>query len=140
MIGQESNGKGGTRARNATPPAPQSTVPGPHVSRFPERRAVLGVDPGLNCTGYAILERGTRGPVLREAGVIRSTAKLTLAERVAEIGCGLRDVLTQYNVEAMAVEQVFSTGQYPKTALLMAHARGAILFAAAERNVRIIHY
>lgn len=103
-------------------------------------RCVLGIDPGLNCTGYAILERGVRGPVLREAGVIRSTAKLTLAERVAEIGQGLRDVLEQYEPEAMAVEQVFSTGQYPKTALLMAHARGAILFAAAERNVRIIHY
>ena len=100
----------------------------------------LGIDPGLNRTGYAVFERTARGPALREGGVIRSTQKLTLAERVLEIGQGLREVLDQYQPEVMAIEQVFSTGQYPKTALLMAHARGAILYAAAERNVRIVHY
>jgi crossover junction endodeoxyribonuclease RuvC len=40
----------------------------------------------------------------------------------------------------MAVEQVFSTGSYPKTALLMAHARGAILFTAASLSVEVVHY
>lgn len=100
----------------------------------------LGIDPGLNRTGYAVFERGMRGPVLKEGGVIRSTQKLTLAERVLEIGQGLREVLVQYQPAVMAIEQVFSTGQYPKTALLMAHARGAILYAAAEQNVRVVHY
>lgn len=101
---------------------------------------VLGVDPGLNRTGYAVLDRGSRGPVLREAGVIRSTPKLTLAERVLEIGQGLREVCEQYRPRVMAIEQVFSTGQYPKTALLMAHARGAILFTAAEAQLNVVHY
>src|SRR5262245_4055110 len=101
---------------------------------------VLGIDPGLNCTGYALISRGRRGPILSEGGVIRSTAKLPLAERVCEIGRGLREVFEQHHPEVMAIEQVFSTGKFPKTALLMAHARGAILFAAAEHNVRIVHY
>jgi crossover junction endodeoxyribonuclease RuvC len=100
----------------------------------------LGIDPGLNCTGYAVLERGSRGPVLREGGVIRSTQKLSLSQRVLEIGQGVREVLEQYQPAVMAIEQVFSTVQYPKTALLMAHARGAILFAAAERNAQVVHY
>ncbi|MFN0052793.1 MAG: crossover junction endodeoxyribonuclease RuvC [Planctomycetales bacterium] len=100
----------------------------------------LGVDPGLNRTGYAVLDRGSRGPVLREAGVIRSTPKLTLAERVLEIALGLREVFEQYKPEVMAIEQVFSTGQFPKSALLMAHARGAILLTAAEQSVRVVHY
>jgi crossover junction endodeoxyribonuclease RuvC len=100
----------------------------------------LGIDPGLNRTGYAVFERRARGPVLCEAGVIRSTQKLTLAERVLEIGQGIRELLEQFQPSVMAIEQVFSTGQYPKTALLMAHARGAILYAAAERNVRVVHY
>lgn len=100
----------------------------------------LGIDPGLNRTGYAVFERGKRGPVLCEGGVIRSTQKLTLSERVLEIGQGIREVLEQYEPSVMAIEQVFSTGQYPKTALLMAHARGAILYAAAERHVRVVHY
>ena len=100
----------------------------------------LGIDPGLNRTGYAILERSVRGPVLREGGVIRSTPALTLAERVFEIGTGLREVIAQYHPQAMAIEQIFSTPKHPKTAILMAHARGAILFAAAEAGIPIIHY
>jgi len=100
----------------------------------------LGIDPGLNRTGYAVFERGARGPVLCEGGVIRSTQKLPLAERVLEIGQGVREVLEQFRPSVVAIEQVFSTVQYPKTALLMAHARGAILYAAAEFGVPVVHY
>jgi crossover junction endodeoxyribonuclease RuvC len=100
----------------------------------------LGIDPGLNRTGYAVIERRSGRPALLEGGVIRSTQKLSLAERVLEIGEGIREVVEQYHPAIMAIEQVFSTVQYPKTALLMAHARGAILYAAAERKVRVVHY
>ena len=108
------------------------------IDELPAR--CLGIDPGLNRTGYAVLERGPRGPVLREGGVIRSTQKLSLSARVLEIGQGVREVLEQYQPSVMAIEQVFSTVQYPKTALLMAHARGAILFSAAQLGVEVVHY
>ena len=36
---------------------------------------ILGLDPGLQVTGYAVLEVADRGPVVCEAGVIRSAAK-----------------------------------------------------------------
>ena len=85
----------------------------------------LGVDPGLRRTGYAVIERTSRGPVLREAGVIRSDADLPLSQRVLEIGSGIRDVIEDYAPQVMAIEQVFSLGRNPKSALLMAHARGA---------------
>ncbi len=100
----------------------------------------LGIDPGLNRTGYAVLERTARGPILREGGVISSTPALSLAERVHEIGSGLREVIAQYRPQAMAIEQIFSTPKHPKTAILMAHARGAILFAAADAQLTIMHY
>ena len=101
---------------------------------------ILGVDPGLNRTGYAILERGVNGPVICEGGIIKSTTSLPLAERVCEIGNGLRDVLDEYEPAEMAIEQVFSLVRNPKSALLMAHARGVILMSAAERKVPVIHY
>ncbi|MBM4074538.1 MAG: crossover junction endodeoxyribonuclease RuvC [Planctomycetes bacterium] len=101
---------------------------------------VLGVDPGLNRTGYAILERSSNGPVLVEGGVIRSTPTGTLAERVHEIGDGIREVLSEFHPGVVALEQVFSTTQYPKTAILMAHARGAILYTAAQANIPVIDY
>ncbi len=100
----------------------------------------MGIDPGLCRTGYALLQRGPDGPILREGGVIRSTSKLTLSERVLEIAEGLREVMREYHPQVMAIEQIFSTVQFPKTAILMAHARGAILLTAAEYNVSVVDY
>jgi crossover junction endodeoxyribonuclease RuvC len=100
----------------------------------------LGIDPGLVRTGYALLERSVSGPVLREGGVIRSTSKLSLAERVYEIAVGMRELFDEFGPQVMAIEQVFSLSRNPKSALLMAHARGAILFTAAERKVPVVHF
>jgi crossover junction endodeoxyribonuclease RuvC len=111
-----------------------NTISGPPPDRY------LGIDPGLNRTGYAVIVRSPTGPVLLEAGVIRSRPAASLAERVAEIGLGVREVLDEFQPETLAIEQVFSHGSYPKSAVLMAHARGAILFAAAERHVPVLHY
>jgi crossover junction endodeoxyribonuclease RuvC len=101
---------------------------------------VLGVDPGLNRTGYAILERSAREPILREGGVIRSTAGLSVAERIVELGRGLREVIDEFKPQVLAIEQVFSTTKFPKTAILMAHARGALMFVAADLGIPIVHY
>ncbi|MCA9038926.1 MAG: crossover junction endodeoxyribonuclease RuvC [Planctomycetaceae bacterium] len=102
----------------------------------------LGIDPGLNRTGYALLnlEPGKREPSLLEGGIIRSTTSLSLAERVYEIGSGLREILDEFHPEVMGIEQVFTAYKNPKSALMMAHARGAILYAAAEKGLTIIHY
>jgi len=101
---------------------------------------ILGIDPGLNRTGYAILERSAHGPVICEGGFIKSTNDLPLSERVHEIGTGLRDVLEEYAPSVMAIEQVFSLVRNPKSAILMAHARGVILMTAAERKLPVVHY
>jgi crossover junction endodeoxyribonuclease RuvC len=87
---------------------------------------ILGIDPGLNRTGYAVLERSARGPVLREAGLVRSTQRLSLAERILEIGRGVKEVIEQYGPQSLAVEQVFSHAQLPKT--------------AAEAGLEVVHY
>lgn len=116
------------------------TLKSNHRGQSSKPQRILGVDPGLNRTGYAILERSATGPVLREGGVIRSTPSLSLVERVFEIGQGIREVIDEFAPEVLAIEQVFSTTKYPKTAILMAHARGALLFAAANAKVPVVHY
>ena len=108
--------------------------PGRIVDRY------LGVDPGLNRTGYALIERTAKGPLLREGGIVSSSRSDSLAQRVLEIGRGIREMLEEYQPQLMAIEQVFSYGKNPKTALLMAHARGAILLVAAEMQIPVLHY
>ena len=100
----------------------------------------LGIDPGLNRTGYALIERTSRGPFLREGGVIQSTKTLSLHQRVHEIGCGLREVLAELKPEIVAIEQVFSSAMNVKSSLLLAHARGAILMTIADAGIPVIHY
>lgn len=100
----------------------------------------LGIDPGLCRTGYALIERTSKGPVLREGGVIQSTKALSLHQRVHEIGCGIREVLAELKPEIVAIEQVFSNAQNVKSSLLLAHARGAILMMIAEVGIPVIHY
>lgn len=102
-------------------------------------KTILGVDPGLNRTGYAVLETGS-SVCLKEGGVIRSTNDQTLSHRVGEIGQGIAELIREFQPTAIAIEQVFSLTINPKSALLLAHARGAILYVASEASVPIIHY
>jgi crossover junction endodeoxyribonuclease RuvC len=77
---------------------------------------------------------------LCEAGVVRGTARGSLAERVRQIHDGLRDVIEALAPHAMALEEIYSHYDRPKTAILMGHARGVICLAAAEAGVPTFHY
>ncbi len=111
------------------------------MSQMPQQgERYIGIDPGLHRTGYAVLERTSREPRLLEGGVIASTVDNSLHLRVHELASGLQEVLDEFQPCCMAIEQIFSTGKYPKPALLMAHARGVILLAAAQREMQVVHY
>jgi crossover junction endodeoxyribonuclease RuvC len=101
---------------------------------------VLGVDPGLHTTGYGVLEWRAGGPVICEAGVVRSRAHAALETRLAEIYAGVLDVLQSFPPQAVAVEELYSHYERPRTAILMGHARGVICLAAATAQVPVRHY
>ncbi|QDT38525.1 crossover junction endodeoxyribonuclease RuvC [Stratiformator vulcanicus] len=101
---------------------------------------ILGIDPGLQRTGYAIIERTPRGPRLDEGGVVRSNPADSLVDRVTEIASGIEEILTECRPDRVALEQVFSHGRFPKTAILMSHARGAILAAIGRSKTPLSHY
>jgi len=92
---------------------------------------VPGFDPGLETTGYGVIE--CRGPLVRlvEAGAVRSRGA-SLEARLASIHRGVAEVLEVLRPTAMAIEQVFSHARFPRTAILMGHARGVICLAAAQ--------
>ena len=99
---------------------------------------LLGIDPGLNRTGYGVLQ--VPGPKLVDAGVIRTTPSDTLAERCFEIRRGLVEILDEHPIDVAAIEQVFSLPKNPKTAVLMAHARGVLIATLAEYSLLPEHY
>lgn len=102
---------------------------------------VVGVDPGLNVTGYAVLDASIRGGLVIEAGVIRPpSAGSTLGARLAYLHRGLEEVLSAFAPEALALERVHSHVKFPRTAILMSHARGVIMLAAAQRQIPVFGY
>jgi crossover junction endodeoxyribonuclease RuvC len=104
---------------------------------------ILGIDPGLQITGYAVLEPGHTGPLVCEAGVIRTTegrAPADMALRLRSLYNGLVEVIAQFSPGVVVVEQLYAHYQHPRTAILMAHARGVIFLAAAKHEVPVVSY
>ncbi len=98
---------------------------------------VLGIDPGLNITGYAVLEFGGREPAIVEAGTIRTSDKDTLARRIEQIHADLSVLLAELKPDAAAIEQLYAHYKHPRTAILMAHARGVIMLACQNAHVSV---
>jgi crossover junction endodeoxyribonuclease RuvC len=101
---------------------------------------VLGIDPGAATTGYGVVARAGDGAVsLLECGVVRTEPRTPLAARLREIHDGLSEVLSRHPVEAVAVEGVFFA-KNARTTVILGHARGAALLAAALRDVPVFEY
>jgi crossover junction endodeoxyribonuclease RuvC len=101
---------------------------------------ICGFDPGLRRTGYGIVRVDEDGGFeLLEAGVLRADVNATLANRLVELAGGVVEILDEYQVDTVAVEQIYSHYKRPRTAILMAHARGVILLEAARRSADVIH-
>lgn len=101
---------------------------------------ILGIDPGLNITGYAVLEFASAGPKICEAGVVRGVTKKSLTARLLEIHLGVVEVIESWKPAAVAIEQLYSHYQRPRTAILMGHARGVICLAAVQAGLPVISY
>ncbi len=103
---------------------------------------ILGIDPGLNITGYGLLDAVDGRLKLVEAGIVRggSSSNKSLAERVAEVYQGVAEVIEAHKPQVMAVEELYSHYDRPKTAILMGHARGAIILAGHLGGLKVKHY
>jgi len=101
---------------------------------------ILGIDPGLDITGYGLIEQKRGGVAVIEAGVIKTSCKDSLAVRIKTIYCQLTDIITAYKPDVCVIEQLYSHYKHPMTAILMGHARGIVLLLCSQSNVEIIEY
>ena len=100
---------------------------------------ILGIDCGSERTGYGLIESDGRDHRMVVAGVIRTNTKWPFEKRLLEIATGLRRLMVEHNPEFAAVEEVFHAVN-AKTALKLAHVRGAVLLTIAEAGVRLAEY
>jgi crossover junction endodeoxyribonuclease RuvC len=98
---------------------------------------ILGIDPGLRLTGYGVIDYHPLKPALIDGGVIRLDDKTSVAQRLVELDKELDSLIEEHKPEVCAVEQLYAHYAHPRTAILMAHARGVIMLVAARRQVQI---
>jgi crossover junction endodeoxyribonuclease RuvC len=110
------------------------------VSDIPPRQRIVGIDPGLNITGYAVIEPAGPRLALVEAGMIRGRSRGDLTARLKEVHEGVSDVVATFQPAAMAIEELYSHYERPRTAILMGHARGVICLAAALAGIPVLSY
>ena len=101
------------------------------------RLRILGVDPGLNVTGYGVVDFARGEPAIVEAGTIQTDEKADVAGRIAQIHADLAEILAEHRPDAVAVEKLYAHYRHPRTAILMAHARGAILLACSQAGLGV---
>ena len=102
-------------------------------------KTILGVDPGSYITGYGVIDVSAGRVRLLEAGIVRSRAE-EVAHRVKEIYDGVVEVIKMFSPEVVAMEQLYSHYDHPRTAVQMGHARGCICLAAAQSDIPVVSY
>src|SRR5215208_1227949 len=98
---------------------------------------IIGIDPGLQITGYGVIDYKPLRPGLVDAGIIRLKVKTSIPDRLVELETELDALFDEHKPEMCAGEQLYSNYEHPRTAILMGHARGVILLVARRRGVRI---
>jgi crossover junction endodeoxyribonuclease RuvC len=103
---------------------------------------VIGVDPGLNLTGYGVVECSNGRVQLLEAGLIRLPRAhgANLPARLEALYDGLEEVMREFRPQTMCLEEVFGHAAHPRTSILMGHARGVICLAARRAGVPVLNF
>jgi crossover junction endodeoxyribonuclease RuvC len=98
---------------------------------------VLGIDPGTAVTGYGIVRKdGHNALTLVECGVIRTKPRDSLPQRLAEIHEGIAELIRRHSPNVLSIEDIFYARNV-RTTVVLGHARGVILLAAAQAGLEI---
>jgi len=97
---------------------------------------ILGIDPGYERLGVAILEKTTGKEKVVFSECFKTPAKLEFGERLKLIGEEVRKIIKKYNPEVLSIETLFlNTNQ--KTVMHVAEARGVVVYEASVAGLSV---
>jgi len=100
---------------------------------------ILGIDPGIATVGFGVIESSGTKQSLINYGVITTPAKTSLSSRLEQIYRDIKELISTFNPEAIAIEELFFNTNIT-TGISVAHGRGVILLACYESGVPIYEY
>lgn len=101
-----------------------------------QKKRILGLDPGIVNTGWAILECVGQNMLGIASGTVKTTTKDDLAVRVAYISTEINKVIDLYHPLAVAIEEIF-VNKNPQSSIKLSHARGAMVGLCAQRGLNV---
>ncbi|MDF1646961.1 MAG: crossover junction endodeoxyribonuclease RuvC [Legionellaceae bacterium] len=100
---------------------------------------ILGIDPGSRITGYGLIRAVGNDLKYIDSGCIRTSTDTGLSGRLLDIFNGVRQIMTAFKPDEVAMEQVFMH-QNANTALKLGHARGVAMVASASSDREVAEY
>jgi crossover junction endodeoxyribonuclease RuvC len=100
---------------------------------------ILGIDPGTGILGFGVIDNERNGPVLVDAGVIRTPVKEDDAVRLLTIYDELTEIIKLTNPQIMSVEKLFFSRNVT-TAMTVSQARGVVLLCGMQAGLQIAEY
>lgn len=116
---------------------PSSVKPNAAAAPVPVR--ILGIDPGLRCTGFGLVDKLGNKLTYVSSGCIRTDDTRTLPERLEVIYQGIREIVAAHGPAQAAVEKVF-VNVNPQSTLLLGQARGAAITALVSTGLPVGEY
>tara|TARA_Y100000590_G_scaffold360050_1_gene416124 strand:- start:266 stop:748 length:483 start_codon:yes stop_codon:yes gene_type:complete len=100
---------------------------------------IIGIDPGLVNTGYGIISIQRNNPSIIDFGIIKPNSREVISKRLFTIFSDVSELMELHEPDVFSIEEVFYSKNF-KSALMLGHARGAAILAAAKYNLPVFEY
>lgn len=101
---------------------------------------ILGIDPALSVTGYGVIDFTGNKFSLIEAGIIATSPKQEVAERLSKIHRMVRQLILDTLPDVLVLEKLYAHYRHPTTAYILGQARGVICLACALEKLPLVEY
>jgi len=99
---------------------------------------ILGIDPGLQSTGFGAIKWDNDRPVLIRAGYIKTSPKTHISSRLFQIYSDINTLIKETEPELVAVENVFSLIRYPRAGIVLGSVIGVIYLSVFQQNLMVM--
>jgi crossover junction endodeoxyribonuclease RuvC len=106
---------------------------------MPSAPVILGLDPGTATLGFAVVTDVGGRLMLLEAGVVKTSPRQDLGDRLRALYQGVADVVGRHAPTELAIEKLFF-GRNATSAVAVGQARGVAILAAAQCGLPVTEY
>lgn len=100
---------------------------------------ILGIDPGFNRLGFALLEKNQSVLNILDSGLIETESGKDYQDRILEIGLAIENIINKYSPNILAIEKLFFTTNQ-KTALKVSEVKGIVMYLCALKSIPCVEY